>query len=139
MLDHAWLDRLTRMLGPDTLRELFADGVMSLHDRQRVIAECLGAEPSSNTSRDLAGVAHDLVAMAGHLGLGEVAASARALDAAAQAAIVAGGVDDPTRDLAMATVAAIDRGLEALAATGVAATPTPASGSPATKRGEAKR
>lgn len=94
MLDPGYLARLARHVGGTVLAELMADGLIELSDRMTRLEELAAAG-------DLEGIArlgHDLVGMAGHLGLARLSAAAAAMNRAARegsaerAALAAGEV-----------------------------------------------
>ena len=80
MLDTGYLARLCGHLGASVLAELLADGLIELTDRLTRLDELAAAG-------DLDGIAqlgHDLVGMAGHLGLTRLSAAAAAINRAAR-------------------------------------------------------
>jgi len=80
ILDEGFLGRLAGYVGEAVLAELAADGLIELADRLARLAERLA-------DGDLEGVArlgHDLVGMAGHLGLTRLSAAAAAMNRAAR-------------------------------------------------------
>ena len=79
-LDAEYLARLCGHLGASVLAELLADGLIELTDRLARLDELAAA-------RDLDGIArlgHDLVGMAGHLGLSRLSAAAAEMNRAAR-------------------------------------------------------
>ncbi len=79
-LDAGYLARLGGHLGASVLAELMADGLIELTDRLARLDELAAAG-------DLAGIArlgHDLVGMAGHLGLTRLSAAAAGMNRAAR-------------------------------------------------------
>lgn len=79
VLDAAYLERLAGHLGKTVLDELMADGLIELADRMSRLDEMADAG-------DLAGLArlgHDLVGMAGHLGLSRLSSAAADLSRSA--------------------------------------------------------
>ncbi len=80
MLDTGYLSRLAGHVGTTVLAELMADGLIELTDRLARLEELAAAG-------DLAGIArlgHDLVGMAGHLGLTRLSAAAAGMNRAAR-------------------------------------------------------
>ena len=80
MLDSGYLDRLESHLGSAALAELLADGLIELTDRLKRVGEL---ERSANLEA-LAGLGHDLVGMAGNLGLARLSAAAADMNRAAR-------------------------------------------------------
>ena len=79
-LDTEYLARLGGHLGTTIMAELLADGLIELTDRLARLAELA-------TAGDLDGIArlgHDLVGMAGHLGLARLSAAAAEMNRAAR-------------------------------------------------------
>lgn len=91
VLDEDFLARLGNHIGGTVLAELAADGLIELTDRLNRLAELRHAGDSEAIAR----LGHDLVGMAGHLGLARLSAAAAALNRAARQ-------DDPTRLVAEA-------------------------------------
>lgn len=75
VLDCAYLERLAGHLGKPALAELMADGLIELADRMRRLDEMAAA----GDLRGLGRLGHDLVGMAGHLGLSRLSAGAAEL------------------------------------------------------------
>jgi hypothetical protein len=75
VLDAAYLDRLAGHLGKPVLKELMADGLIELDDRMRRLDELAEAGDLIGLVR----MGHDLVGMAGHLGLSHLSAAAAGL------------------------------------------------------------
>ncbi|MEM6943833.1 MAG: hypothetical protein AAF416_16415 [Pseudomonadota bacterium] len=65
LLDANYLARLTRHLGEDVMAELLADGELELTDRARQLRRGV----AHRDARSLRAASHDLIAVAGHLGL----------------------------------------------------------------------
>ncbi len=80
-LDEDFLARLAGHVGQSVLAELAADGLIELTDRLNRLAELQVAGDSDAIAR----LGHDLVGMAGHLGLSRLSAAAAALNRAARA------------------------------------------------------
>ena len=80
VLDHDYLDRLGLHLGPAALAELITDGLIEIADRLHRLAELACTPDDAATAR----FAHDLVGVAGNLGLSALAASAAELQRAAR-------------------------------------------------------
>ena len=79
-LDTEYLARLSGHLGASVLAELLADGLIELTDRLTRLDELA-------TAGDLDGIArlgHDLVGMAGHLGLSRLSAAAAEMNRSAR-------------------------------------------------------
>ncbi|MEM6487939.1 MAG: Hpt domain-containing protein [Pseudomonadota bacterium] len=81
IVDDQYLERLGRHLGEDALGEILADGGLELADRRARLAELIGTEDLPA----IAAIAHDLVAVAGHLGLAALSKDAAALERGARA------------------------------------------------------
>jgi HPt (histidine-containing phosphotransfer) domain-containing protein len=79
-LDTAYLARLEAHLGAAPLAELIADGLIELSDRLRRLAEI---ERSGNLEA-MAPLGHDLVGMAGNLGLARLSLAAAKMQRAAR-------------------------------------------------------
>lgn len=75
VLDAAYLARLSAHMGQTVLDELLADGLIELTDRVARVADLSGAGDTAGLQR----IAHDLVGMAGHLGLNRLSAAAAEL------------------------------------------------------------
>ena len=99
VLDTGYLARLGGHLGTVVLDELMADGLIELTDRLTRLDELAAAGNIDAIAR----LGHDLVGMAGHLGLTRLSAAAAELNRAAR---------DGAADQAVAIVAEI-RGLGA--------------------------
>ncbi|MCH8953458.1 MAG: Hpt domain-containing protein [Proteobacteria bacterium] len=99
VLDTGYLARLGGHLGAVVLDELMADGLIELTDRLTRLDELAAAGNIDAIAR----LGHDLVGMAGHLGLTRLSAAAAELNRAAR---------DGAADQAVAIVAEI-RGLGA--------------------------
>ena len=99
VLDTGYLARLGGHLGAVVLDELMADGLIELTDRLTRLDELAAAGDIDAIAR----LGHDLVGMAGHLGLTRLSAAAAELNRAAR---------DGAADQAVAIVAEI-RGLGA--------------------------
>jgi len=81
-LDAAYLARLRALLGDAVLDELLQDGLIELADRLVRLAEMRAADDRDG----LAKLGHDLVGMAGHLGLSALSVAAAAMNRAARGA-----------------------------------------------------
>ena len=79
VLDTAYLERLAGHLGKSVLDELMADGLIELADRTRRLQEMAEAGDIEGLAR----LGHDLVGMAGHLGLSRLSAAAADLSRSA--------------------------------------------------------
>ncbi|HUF86033.1 MAG TPA: Hpt domain-containing protein [Thermohalobaculum sp.] len=79
VLDTGHLARLESHLGAPVLAELLADGLIELTDRLRRLAELERAGDLDGLAR----LGHDLVGMAGNLGLARLSATAGAMHRAA--------------------------------------------------------
>jgi HPt (histidine-containing phosphotransfer) domain-containing protein len=80
-LDAGYLARLGALLGEAMLAEMLEDGLIELADRLSLLADV-------RATGDLDGMArlgHDLVGMAGHLGLAALSAAAAEMNRAARA------------------------------------------------------
>ncbi len=91
-LDAAYLARLSGHLGASELAELLADGLIELTDRLARMEELAAAGDLDGIAR----LGHDLVGMAGHLGLSRLSAAAAAINRAARE----GGADQARREAA---------------------------------------
>jgi HPt (histidine-containing phosphotransfer) domain-containing protein len=80
ILDAAYLERLARHVGTQVLAELLADGLIELDDRLARLAELAEAGDRKGIAR----LGHDLVGMAGHLGLSRLSSAAAAMNRAAR-------------------------------------------------------
>lgn len=80
-LDAAYLERLERHIGRDTLLELMADGLMEVSDRLGALASRAGDGARSDALR----LGHDLAGLAGHLGLSALSAAAVEMNRTARA------------------------------------------------------
>ena len=80
VLDNGYLIRLAVHLGEVELNEILADGLIELTDRLARAAEMA----STGDADGLARLGHDLVGMAGHLGLSQLSAAAVELNRAAR-------------------------------------------------------
>ncbi len=80
MLDTGYLARLGGHLGAVVLAELMADGLIELTDRLSRLDELAAAGDLDAIAR----LGHDLVGMAGHLGLTRLSAAAAAMNRAAR-------------------------------------------------------
>lgn len=107
LVDRRYLARLGRHLGHLALDELLEDGLIELVDRR---ARLEGARRGGSAS-DIGALAHDLVALSGHLGLAPLSQAAAMLDRRAR-----DGNAAAARQAAVAVVALIDRSIDALAA-----------------------
>jgi len=81
VLDEDFLARLAGHVGTAVLSELAADGLIELTDRLNRLTELRKERDSDAIAR----LGHDLVGMAGHLGLARLSAAAAALNRAARA------------------------------------------------------
>jgi len=72
VLDLDYLDRLAGHLGRDTVDELLADGLIELADRLERVETLVAAEDREGLMR----LSHDLIGIAGHLGLSALSAAA---------------------------------------------------------------
>jgi len=80
LLDLAYLARLQQHVGTTVLVELLADGLIELTDRLTRLGEMAEAGDLDGIAR----LGHDLVGMAGHLGLARLSATAAAMNRAAR-------------------------------------------------------
>ena len=80
ILDQDYLTRLAGHVGRSVLAELAADGLLELADRLNRLAELLAADDLDAIAR----MGHDLVGMAGHLGLSRLSAQAAEMNRAAR-------------------------------------------------------
>jgi HPt (histidine-containing phosphotransfer) domain-containing protein len=83
MLDTGYLARLAGHVGTTVLAELMADGLIELTDRLARLAELAAAGDLDGIAR----LGHDLVGMAGHLGLARLSAAAAEMNRAAREGI----------------------------------------------------
>lgn len=114
IIDAAYLARLGKLVGTPVMAELLADGLIELADRVARLAELETAGDLDAIVR----IGHDLVGMAGHLGLTRLSAMAAEMNRAARAkggAIknVAAQVEEARR-LGEASAEAIRRHLEGM-------------------------
>lgn len=79
-LDTDYLARLEGHLGPAALAELIADGLIELSDRLKRLGEFERAADLESIAR----LGHDLVGMAGNLGLARLSVAAAELNRAAR-------------------------------------------------------
>jgi HPt (histidine-containing phosphotransfer) domain-containing protein len=79
-LDTGYLERLGGHLGASVLAELMADGLIELTDRLARLDELAAAGDLDGIAR----LGHDLVGMAGHLGLTRLSAAAAGINRAAR-------------------------------------------------------
>jgi HPt (histidine-containing phosphotransfer) domain-containing protein len=86
ILDAGYLARLGGHVGMTVLAELLADGLIELTDRVARLAELEAAGDLDAIAR----LGHDLVGMAGHLGLTRLSAVAAEMNRAARAGAVSG-------------------------------------------------
>jgi HPt (histidine-containing phosphotransfer) domain-containing protein len=80
LLDVDYLARLERHVGATVLTELLADGLIELTDRLARLGELAEAGDLDGIAR----LGHDLVGMAGHLGLTRLSATAAEMSRAAR-------------------------------------------------------
>ncbi len=80
ILDTLYLARLGGHLGASVLAELMADGLIELTDRLARLDELAAAGALDGIAR----LGHDLVGMAGHLGLTRLSAAAAGMNRAAR-------------------------------------------------------
>jgi HPt (histidine-containing phosphotransfer) domain-containing protein len=80
VLDSEYLARLDSHLGTSVMVELLADGMIELTDRLTRLAERAAADDHDGIAR----LGHDLVGMAGHLGLNQLSAAAAEMNRAAR-------------------------------------------------------
>jgi len=80
MLDTGYLARLAGHIGTDVMVELLADGMIELTDRLTRLGELAAAGDHAAIAR----IGHDLVAVAGHLGLNRLSAAAAGMNRAAR-------------------------------------------------------
>jgi len=80
VLDASYLTRLAGHLGEAELNEILADGLIELTDRLARVAEMASVGDPGGLAR----LGHDLVGMAGHLGLTRLSAAAAELNRAAR-------------------------------------------------------
>lgn len=80
MLDTGYLARLAGHVGTAVLVELLADGLIELTDRLTRLGELAVAGDLDGIAR----LGHDLVGMAGHLGLNQLSAAAAEMNRAAR-------------------------------------------------------
>lgn len=78
LIDVGYLDRLEATLGADSLAELLADGMLELSDR----IDTLQKLALSGDRVAVAALAHDIVAVSGHMGLGALSAATAELSRA---------------------------------------------------------
>ena len=79
-LDTGYLERLGGHLGASVLAELMADGLIELTDRLVRLEELAAAADLNGIAR----LGHDLVGMAGHLGLTRLSVAAAGMNRAAR-------------------------------------------------------
>lgn len=104
-LDEGYLDRLAGFIGEAPLRELLADGLIDLSDK----LDSVEALAAAGDRAGVAGVAHVMIGIAGHLGLTRLSLAAVDLERAARS-------DGEPLDPAVRTVTALAApGLSALA------------------------
>ncbi|MFQ5567566.1 MAG: Hpt domain-containing protein [Paracoccaceae bacterium] len=113
-LDTAYLARLGGHLGASVLAELLADGLIELTDRLSRLDDLAAAGDLDGIAR----LGHDLVGMAGHLGLARLSAAAAEMNRAARdgAADQAGPRTAEVRRLGAEAVGAVRRHLEGMSA-----------------------
>ncbi len=117
VLDAAYLARLRALLGDPVLDELLEDGLIELADRMARLRDLRRAEDFEGLAR----LGHDLVGMAGHLGLAALSAAAAGLNRAARdgaacdgaAGGAAAGAAEAASDRAHAAGLAAERALRA--------------------------
>lgn len=80
MLDEGFLGRLAGFVGQAVLAELAADGLIELADRLARLAEKMADGDLDAVAR----TGHDLVGMAGHLGLARLSVAAAEMNRAAR-------------------------------------------------------
>ena len=80
ILDTGYLARLAGHVGPVVLAELMADGMIELTDRLTRLGELVAAGDLDGIAR----LGHDLVGMAGHLGLTRLSALAAGMNRTAR-------------------------------------------------------
>ena len=80
VLDEGYLGRLAGHVGPAVLADLAADGLLELAGRLNRLEELLTAGDLDAIAR----MGHDLVGMAGHLGLARLSAAAAEMNRAAR-------------------------------------------------------
>ena len=116
ILDAAYLARLGRHVGMVVMAELLADGMIALGDRVARLAEIEAKGDIDAVAR----VGHDLVGMAGHLGLTRLSATAAEMNRAVREGAAARGNATPliaeVRRLGAASVEAIRRHLDEMSA-----------------------
>lgn len=78
VLDVSYLARLSGHLGQTVLDELLADGLIELTDRVTRVAALIDGEEAGQPEA-LRRLGHDIVGMAGHLGLSRLSAAAAEL------------------------------------------------------------
>ncbi len=112
ILDTGYLARLGGHLGASVLAELMADGLIELTDRLALLEELAAAGDIDAIAR----LGHDLVGMAGHLGLTRLSAASAEMNRAAregaadQAVAIVAGI----RDLGTESVDAMRRYLDGI-------------------------
>ena len=72
VLDEAYLERLGRHVGAETLRELMADGLIEIADRLAALSEAAARGARAEALR----LGHDLAGLSGHLGLSALSRAA---------------------------------------------------------------
>ncbi|MEM7496661.1 MAG: hypothetical protein AAF371_01560 [Pseudomonadota bacterium] len=72
LLDTAYLDRLRHHLGEEVVDELLSDGELELTDKTAQ----LGRQAAESDAEGMRRVSHDLIAVAGHLGLSALSLAA---------------------------------------------------------------
>ena len=104
LLDEQYLARLESHLGAAALRELLSDGLLELSDRIDRIPDIVKAGDDT----ELSGLLHDIVGVAGHLGLTQLSHAAVAAGREIPQGSGAGsGVADPVLAAAPGSIAAI--------------------------------
>ncbi len=82
-LDAAYLARLGVLLGDAALAEMLEDGLLELADRLSRLSDLRAAGDRDGLAR----LGHDLVGMAGHLGLAALSAAAAEMNRAARSGV----------------------------------------------------
>jgi hypothetical protein len=105
LLDTDYLGRLRQHLGAGVVAELMADGRLELMDRTGQLSRLAAAGDAQGLRR----VSHDLIAVAGHLGLSALSLAAVALNRSLE-----GGSAADLAELSAPVVALAERSLAAL-------------------------
>lgn len=105
VLDKAFLTRLARHIGWDSVYELAADGLLELSDRLQQISESAEGGDREAVLR----VEHDIAAVAGHIGLSalSMAAAGANREGRRDAALTARHLAQPVLDMGPQSLAAL--------------------------------